>query len=180
MGFEYELIATIPWARREAFASRYRNGRVFIAGDAAHQTSPTGGLGYHTGIQDAVDLAWKLAAVLHGWGGERLLDSYEIERKPIARENLRVSTREFEFLVNLPTGPEIAEDSANGAALRQRWAEAFARVPWHARHGESAPRVLLRRIPDCRGRRHHPSADRCDRVHSVGAPRYAGAARVAR
>ena len=64
-------------------------GRAFIAGDAAHLTSPTGGFGMNMGIQDAVDLSWKLESVLRGWGGPRLLESYETERRPVAIRNVR-------------------------------------------------------------------------------------------
>ena len=71
----YEILSVMDWERRERVADRYRDRRVFIAGDAAHQNSPTGGLGLHTGLADAVDLGWKLTAVLKGWGGEGLLDS---------------------------------------------------------------------------------------------------------
>ncbi len=121
----YEVLNTQRWERRECVVDRYRDRRVFIAGDAAHQNSPTGGLGLHTGLADAVDLGWKLAAVLKGWGGPVLLDSYQAERKPVALNNVRVSTREFELLAELPGGPEIAADTTAGAALRQRWFEAY-------------------------------------------------------
>ncbi|MFB7576953.1 FAD-dependent monooxygenase [Streptomyces sp. NPDC056165] len=70
---------------------RYRQGRVFLAGDAAHVHSPVGGMGMNTGIQDAANLGWKLAAVLQGWGGDALLDSYHAERHPVGRMVLRVS-----------------------------------------------------------------------------------------
>jgi 2-polyprenyl-6-methoxyphenol hydroxylase-like FAD-dependent oxidoreductase len=66
-------------------AERYRVGRVFLAGDAAHTVLPSGGLGAGTGIQDAFNLAWKLALVLRGTAGASLLDSYEAERLPIGR-----------------------------------------------------------------------------------------------
>jgi putative polyketide hydroxylase len=66
-------------------AERYRVGRVFLAGDAAHHMPPTGGFGLNTGVQDVHNLAWKLAAVLHGWAGPGLLDSYEAERLPYGR-----------------------------------------------------------------------------------------------
>ena len=123
--FAYEVLSVMNWERRERVAEHYRYASVFIAGDAAHQNSPTGGLGLHTGLADAVDLGWKLAAVLQRWGGEALLDSYEIERKPIALNNVRASTGEFDLLTLLPAGPEIDEDSEAGAELRRRWAEAF-------------------------------------------------------
>ncbi|MFI9272033.1 FAD-dependent monooxygenase [Kitasatospora sp. NPDC052896] len=70
---------------------RYRQGRVFLAGDAAHVHSPAGGMGMNTGLQDAANLGWKLAAVLHGWAGDALLDSYHAERHPVGRMVLRVS-----------------------------------------------------------------------------------------
>jgi 2-polyprenyl-6-methoxyphenol hydroxylase-like FAD-dependent oxidoreductase len=122
---KYEIISVMGWERRECVADRYRDRRVFLAGDAAHQNSPTGGLGLHTGLADAVDLGWKLVATLEGWGGPGLLDSYEIERKAVAFDNVRASTAEFHILADLPTGPEIAADTPAGAAQRQRFAEAF-------------------------------------------------------
>ncbi|MGW5253530.1 FAD-dependent monooxygenase [Streptomyces sp. NPDC004012] len=75
----------------ERQVSRYRQGRVFLAGDAAHVHSPAGGMGMNTGMQDAANLGWKLAAVLHGWAGDSLLDSYHTERHPVGRMVLRVS-----------------------------------------------------------------------------------------
>jgi 4-hydroxyisophthalate hydroxylase len=71
------------WDLRVAIADRYRNARIFIAGDAAHSHPPYGGYGINTGFEDAVNLAWKLGAVLQGWGDKRLLDSYEEERRPV-------------------------------------------------------------------------------------------------
>jgi 2-polyprenyl-6-methoxyphenol hydroxylase-like FAD-dependent oxidoreductase len=129
----YEILSVMAWERRECVTDRYRSGRVFLAGDAAHQNSPTGGLGLHTGLGDAVDLGWKLVATLAGWGGEGLLDSYEAERKPVALANVRASTAEFNVTTRLPGGPEIADASPAGEALRRRFAAAFART----RHGRS-------------------------------------------
>ena len=76
-----------PWTMSAQVAERYREGRVFLAGDAAHRFPPTGGLGLNTGAVDAQNLAWKLAAVLKGEAGEALLDTYEIERRPVAQVN---------------------------------------------------------------------------------------------
>ena len=84
--FEFEILVANHWTPHQVVAERYREGRVFLAGDAAHQFVPTGGYGMNTGIWDAADLGWKLAAVLNGWGGEALLDSVE-ERRLIARQN---------------------------------------------------------------------------------------------
>ena len=124
----FEILSDMEWERRERVAQHYRQGRVFICGDAAHQNSPTGALGFHTGLADAVDLGWKLIATLQGWGGERLLDSYEGERRPIAMLNVRASSDQFRLLAALPGGPEIAKDSALGEAQRRRWAEAYRRT----------------------------------------------------
>jgi 2-polyprenyl-6-methoxyphenol hydroxylase-like FAD-dependent oxidoreductase len=123
--FSYEILSVMDWDRRERVAARYRDRNVFIAGDAAHQNSPTGGLGLHTGLADAVDLGWKLVAVSQGWGGAALLDSYQLERKPIALNNVSASTGEFVLLSDLPSGPEIEQDTEAGADMRRRWAEAF-------------------------------------------------------
>ena len=74
------------WDLRIAVADKYRVGRVLIAGDAAHSHPPYGGYGLNNGLDDVVNLGWKLAARLHGWGSEALLDSYTEERRPIFRE----------------------------------------------------------------------------------------------
>ena len=126
--FDYEMLSVLPWERREHVVDRYRLGRVFLAGDSAHQNSPTGALGMHTGLGDAVDLGWKLAAVLRGWGGAALLDSYQVERKPVAMTNVVVATAEYNILAGLPGGAEIDADTQAGAALRRRFAEVFAQA----------------------------------------------------
>jgi 2-polyprenyl-6-methoxyphenol hydroxylase-like FAD-dependent oxidoreductase len=118
--FTFEIKAILPWTRRQLVAERYRAGRAFLAGDSAHLMSPTGGLGMNTGIGDAVDLSWKLAAMVQGWGGAALLDSYESERRPIATRNVDQATRNFRKLRALPGGPEIDRDTPEGAALRAR------------------------------------------------------------
>ena len=79
------------WTMTAQVAERYRDRRVFLVGDAAHRFPPTGGLGLNTGVQDAHNLVWKIAAVEAGWGTDRLLDSYEIERRPVAKRNADVS-----------------------------------------------------------------------------------------
>jgi 2-polyprenyl-6-methoxyphenol hydroxylase-like FAD-dependent oxidoreductase len=124
----YEILSVMAWERRECVADRYRDGRVFIAGDAAHQNSPTGGLGLHTGLADAVDLGWKLVAVVQGWGGDALLSSYEAERRPVAEANVRACTAEFNTMTKLPGGPAIGDDSPEGSRLRRQFAEAFGRT----------------------------------------------------
>lgn len=81
---EIEITGKAPWHAAQRVADRYRGGRVFLAGDSAHEMSPTGAFGSNTGIQDAHNLVWKLAAVLGGWAGPGLLDTYEDERRPVA------------------------------------------------------------------------------------------------
>lgn len=82
-GFDFTVEHLGFWNLRFALADSYRSGRLFIAGDAAHSHPPYGGYGVNTGFEDATNLAWKLAAVLDGWAGERLLDSYDAERRPV-------------------------------------------------------------------------------------------------
>jgi putative polyketide hydroxylase len=89
------------WQPQALLAGRFREGRVFLAGDAAHLTTPMGGLGMNCGIGDVHDLAWKLAAVLQGWGRPRLLDSYDAERRPVARWTVETSVQ----LQDEPEGP---------------------------------------------------------------------------
>ncbi|MFD8631185.1 FAD-dependent oxidoreductase [Streptomyces sp. NPDC059533] len=90
-------VTAMSWASdfrpRAALADRFREGRVFLAGDAAHVHSPAGGQGLNTSVQDAYNLGWKLGAVLHGRAPESLLDTYEEERRPIAADMLGLSTR---------------------------------------------------------------------------------------
>ena len=83
-----EIIGISPWTAQGDVATRWRDGSAFLAGDAAHRMTPAGALGMNTGIQDAHNLAWKLAAVLRGWAGEDLLDTYESERRPVACANM--------------------------------------------------------------------------------------------
>jgi 2-polyprenyl-6-methoxyphenol hydroxylase-like FAD-dependent oxidoreductase len=87
----FELLAVRPWTGHCVVIERYRQERLFLAGDAAHLLWPAGGFGMNTGVGDSVDLGWKLAAILQGWGGPRLLDSYEPERRPIGMYNVTES-----------------------------------------------------------------------------------------
>jgi 2-polyprenyl-6-methoxyphenol hydroxylase-like FAD-dependent oxidoreductase len=116
--FAFEIVSVLPWLRRQLVADRYRAGRVFLAGDAVHVMSPTGGLGMNTGLGDAVDLGWKLSAAVAGWAGPALLDTYESERRPVALDNVAQATSNFAKLRKVPVGPEIADDTPAGAALR--------------------------------------------------------------
>ncbi|MFF4825066.1 FAD-dependent oxidoreductase [Streptomyces sp. NPDC001312] len=82
---DVEITGRAPWHAADRVANSYRDGRVFLIGDSAHEMPPTGAFGSNTGIQDAHNLAWKIAAVLRGWAGSTLLDSYEAERRPVAQ-----------------------------------------------------------------------------------------------
>jgi FAD binding domain len=105
-------------------ADRYGKDRVFLAGDAVHLVIPTGGLGMNSGVGDAIDLSWKLAATLAGWGGPNLLKSYEIERRQIGERNVDASRyatrgrRKWRAMWR----PNIREDSAAGAETRGKLA----------------------------------------------------------
>jgi 2-polyprenyl-6-methoxyphenol hydroxylase-like FAD-dependent oxidoreductase len=92
MPVKYEMLHVGQWTQHLLLAERYAEGRVFLAGDAVHLVIPTGGLGMNTGAGDAIDLGWKLAATLQGWGGPNLLKSYEIERRQIGERNVAAST----------------------------------------------------------------------------------------
>jgi 2-polyprenyl-6-methoxyphenol hydroxylase-like FAD-dependent oxidoreductase len=135
--FDFEILSILPWIRRELMADRYGSKRVFIAGDAAHLTSPTGGFGMNTGIQDAVDLAWKLEACLRGWGGPVLLDSYEVERRPVAVRNVQESTGNLNrMLAPRKQRPprEIFEPGAEADRARAEFGGRFAEMmkrEWH-------------------------------------------------
>jgi 2-polyprenyl-6-methoxyphenol hydroxylase-like FAD-dependent oxidoreductase len=87
----YEMLYCGEWHQNLLLADSYSKNRVFLAGDAVHLVIPTGGLGMNTGVGDAIDLSWKLAAMLEGWGGPDLLRSYEIERRQIGERNVGAS-----------------------------------------------------------------------------------------
>src|SRR5215467_5425798 len=120
MPVQYEMLSCAPWRQNLLLADSYGGGRVFLAGDAVHLVIPTGGLGMNTGVGDAIDLAWKLAATLDGWGGPNLLASYETERRQVGARNVAASgfaaqgRRVWRKLYR----PEIREHTPAGAALR--------------------------------------------------------------
>jgi hypothetical protein len=99
-------------------ASQFRAGNVFLAGDAAHVMVPTGGFGANTGIGDSVDLGWKLNAMQSGWGGPKLLDTYEIERRPIAARNMAAALLNYKSWTPAAEMSRIADDTPEGARAR--------------------------------------------------------------
>jgi 2-polyprenyl-6-methoxyphenol hydroxylase-like FAD-dependent oxidoreductase len=107
------------WVRKRTVADRFMDGRVFIAGDAAHAHPPNGGLGMNTGIQDAFDLGWKLAASLQGWGGPNLLESYDIERRPASARAAEMSLSNYQRLVSAKPNAEITAPTPAGEAVRR-------------------------------------------------------------
>ena len=125
----FELVAVRPWTGHCVVAERYQQGRVFLAGDAAHLNWPAGGFGMNTGVGDAVDIGWKLTAVLQGWGGDHLLDSYTAERKPIAMINVNEAAQmRANFDNQTPFSPQIEENSDEGKQLREKARAAIMRT----------------------------------------------------
>jgi 2-polyprenyl-6-methoxyphenol hydroxylase-like FAD-dependent oxidoreductase len=114
----FEEMSRRGWVARDLVADRYGSGRVFLAGDAAHQNTPSGGFGMNTGIGDAVDLGWKLAAAIEGWGGAELLATYEVERRPVALRNVRQATENFVRDRKRAIDPAIADATPAGERAR--------------------------------------------------------------
>ena len=124
-----EIIVNSTWKPSLYVANHYRSpgGKVFLAGDSVHQNIPTGGYGMNTGLGDAFDLSWKVAAVLKGIGGPTLLDSYEVERKPVGARNVPRSGLHMyqhiavgEWVRAATPGSLTSKDSEEGAKLRAK------------------------------------------------------------
>lgn len=124
----FEVISALPWRRSQLTAAHYGDGqgRVFLAGDSAHTMSPTGGFGMNTGMGDVVDLGWKIAARLEGWGGGSLLDSYTTERQPIGVRNVNASAHNYFSLRSVSNADAILADGAAGDAARREVGDAIA------------------------------------------------------
>lgn len=114
-----QILSTDPWTARMQLVDRARSGRVFLAGDAAHLNPPFGGHGLNTGIGDAVDLGWKLAAVLRGWGGPGLLDSYEAERRPVQERVIREAEANMRTLSVDLVADDLDRDGPAGDRARR-------------------------------------------------------------
>ncbi|HSC95053.1 MAG TPA: FAD-dependent monooxygenase [Burkholderiales bacterium] len=127
MPIDFEMLSVNQWTQHLLCAERYGEGRVFIAGDAAHLVIPTGGLGMNTGVGDAIDLSWKLAATLAGWGGPHLLASYERERRPIGLRNVKASGAAMRGRLSWRAAwhPDVRKNSPEGAAIRAEMARRF-------------------------------------------------------
>jgi 2-polyprenyl-6-methoxyphenol hydroxylase-like FAD-dependent oxidoreductase len=140
MDIEVEIINRDSWTAHQLIARAYRRGRAFLVGDACHLHPPFGGYGMNMGIGDAVDLGWKLAAVLQGWGGEALLDSYEIERRQVHR---RVVDEAVENHAHSSRSLVVEDIEANGPAGDAARAGVKAQILAHKRREFDALGVVL-------------------------------------
>ena len=139
--FDFELIAKAPWnAGFTLVADKMSKGCVFLAGDAAHLFTPTSGMGYNTSVDDAVNLGWKLAAVLQGWAGKALLDSYDAERRPIAHRNTAYARSMADSIGLVKIAPTVDDEGAEAEQLRKDLGAALA---VHVRREFNAPGLHL-------------------------------------
>ena len=121
-------------------AEKFQRGRIFLGGDAVHLFTPAGGLGYNTAVEDAVNLGWKLNAVLKGWGGPALLDTYETERQAIARRNTAYARGFADSLGLFVPPPELEDESPAGEAARKLTGDHFNH---HARFEFNIPGITF-------------------------------------
>ena len=134
-GGDWKVRRIMPWRRSQFTADRFSEGRILLAGDAAHTTSPTGGHGLNTGIGDVSDLGWMLDAVLRGWGGDRLLAAYTAERRPVAIRNGTSSTKNYGAWVQAVGRDLVLDDTPEGEAQRRAVGEqmnAMLAQEWHS------------------------------------------------
>ena len=118
-GVDVEVLATDPWTARMLLAPTYSRGNIFLVGDAAHLNPPWGGHGFNTCIGDAANLAWKLAAVIQGWAGPGLLDSYGKERRPVAARTISDAAENGKALAYHFADPDLAAAGPAGDAARE-------------------------------------------------------------
>lgn len=174
--FEYEIVSKEDWVARRLVADRFRDGRVFIVGDAAHLWVPYGGYGMNAGIADALNLTWTLGAILGGWAGPRMIEAYEAERQPITAQVSKFAMGHAERVVRnrhaLPA--EIEDDTDDGRLARENFGRqayelnvqqfaaaglnfgySYDNSPIIAYDGESAPEYTMggytpATVPGCR------------------------------
>lgn len=138
---DIEIIARSAWnAGYTLVAEKFQRGRIFLGGDAVHLFTPAGGLGYNTAIEDAVNLGWKLSAMLNGWGGPALLDTYEVERQAIAKRNTSYARGFADSMGLFVPPPELEENSAAGEAARKLTGDHFNH---HARFEFNIPGITF-------------------------------------
>ncbi|MBN9096702.1 MAG: FAD-dependent monooxygenase [Pseudonocardia sp.] len=153
---ELEKIQVVRWTPRRLVADRFVDGRIVLAGDAAHLWLPLGGFGMNTGIADAVGLGWRLAALLSGWGGADLLDAYEVERMSVGEATSRAALKIDRDMATVARDPALHVDDTEGARLRTEVGARIAEVDrqqWHsqgvqlgARYADS-PGIVADRAP---------------------------------
>jgi 2-polyprenyl-6-methoxyphenol hydroxylase-like FAD-dependent oxidoreductase len=114
----FEIVTRDPWQAHRLMADRYSKGRIILIGDACHLHPPFGGYGMNLGIADAVDVAWKLAATMQGWGGPHLLASYELERRPVHRLTIDEAVENLAFFGPYLQGGKLEETSAEADVER--------------------------------------------------------------
>ena len=114
----YEILSSDEWIASRFIADKYRQGRIFIAGDACHLHPPAGGYGMNMGISDAVDLGWKMSAVLGGWADPSILDSYELERRPVHQRVIDEAVANHSATGSALLRPGLEAEGRAGAALR--------------------------------------------------------------
>ncbi|WP_375396692.1 FAD-dependent monooxygenase [uncultured Sphingomonas sp.] len=124
----YEILSSDEWVASSLIADRYRRDRVFLIGDACHLHPPFGGYGMNMGVADGVDLGWKLAAAVQGWGGPALLDSYEIERRAIHEEVIAEAAANHAILSNDFWAEGLEEPGEAGDAMRHAVGERIVAV----------------------------------------------------
>ena len=168
-----EVLARAFWtAGHSLVAEKFGKGRIFIGGDAAHLFTPMGGLGYNTAIEDAVNLGWKLAAVIGGTASEKLLASYEAERRPLALRNTAYAKGFADSLGNYVPPPEIEDDTPAGEAARRQRGRVLRRAwPRRVQHSRHYLRRPLRWLAGDRARRHRAAAGYRQRLRIDCLPR---------
>jgi len=152
---EVEIVWVGPYGYRTQLMDCFRQGRVFFAGDVAHVMNPFGSRGGNSGVQDAENIAWKLAAVLTGLAGEALLDSYDLERRAAAAHNIDVTTRTIRFLAPRSPFEHRLRDAVLDLARRYPFARAlvdtgrlsqpfvYAHSPLTTLGGEAVPNLAI-------------------------------------
>ena len=141
--FDYEILVANPWTPHLLVARSYGTDRVFLAGDAAHQYIPTGGYGMNTGIGDAVDIGWKLAAVTKGFASPDILRTYDLERRPVGLRNCQGSRRHTGVRIDVASvyDRELGGDADDNAEQRRKAGAAIAALgnaeneSWGLEHG---------------------------------------------
>ncbi len=119
----YEILSTDEWVASRLLATHYGHGRIFLAGDACHLHPPFGGYGMNMGVGDGVDLGWKIAAVLQSWGGNTLLESYELERRPVHEAVILEAVANQGALGGQLGRDELEDEGLEGDAIRHEVGE---------------------------------------------------------